>query len=449
MFRTLFSLLVTASAFPAHGMIPAFPGAEGAGRYATGGRGGRVIAVTNLADSGPGSLRAAVMEKGPRIVVFRVAGTIPLQSKLRIGTGDITIAGQSAPGGGICLKNLGIDLTGSRNVIIRHLRIRPGDGRGEELDAISGSACSNVIIDHCSASWSVDETVSIYKSRRVTVQWCIISESLYKSAHHKGNHGYGGIWGGTDASWHHNLIAHHTSRNPRFAAGERNLDFRNNFIFNWGFNSIYGGENSEVNIVANFFRPGPATNDDCATRILDASAKKSRWYLWGNVVDGAPGVERDNWEGVFKPWTDDHKKVRASKRFPCEPIRTMTAWEAADAVLENAGATLPVRDSVDRRVVAEAASGRAKSGSSYRGGGNGIIDHPGDVGGWPNLRPASAPPDSDGDGIPDAWERKWGFDPEDPADGNRDADSDGYTNVEEFLNASAPDKMERPAYDGR
>ncbi len=449
MFRAFFSLLATASTLAAQATFPAFPGAEGGGRFATGGRGGRVIAVTNLADSGDGSLRAAIMEKGPRIVVFRVAGTIPLRSALRIGKGDITIAGQSAPGGGICLKHFGIDLTGARNVIIRHLRIRPGDGRGAELDAISGTACSDVIIDHCSASWSVDETVSIYKSRRITVQWCIISESLYKSAHHKGTHGYGGIWGGAETSWHHNLIAHHTSRNPRIAPDSRNFDFRNNFIFNWGYNSIYGGENSEVNLVANFFRPGPATDGDCAARILDASAKNSRWYLSENVIDGAPGVERDNWKGVHKSWSDDEKKIRAARKFPSQPLRTTSARDAAKAVLKFAGATLPVRDSVDRRVVAEASAGWAEYGSSYRDGGNGIIDHPEDVGGWPNLRPASAPPDSDGDGMPDAWEEKWGFDPQNPADGRRDFDSDGYTNVEEFLNNSAPEKMERPAYDGR
>ena len=432
-----FAIIFIAAHAALHAAAPAlaFPGAEGAGRFTTGGRGGNVIAVTNLDDSGPGSLRSAMEEKGRRTIVFRVAGTIPLASRLRIRNGDLTIAGQSAPGGGICLKNFGIDLSGSKNVIIRHLRIRPGDGADQELDAISGVSCQDVIIDHCSASWSVDETVSIYNSRRITVQWCIISESLFKSAHHKGEHGYGGIWGGTEASWHHNLLAHHTSRNPRFARNERALDFRNNMIFNWGFNTLYGGEGSEVNVIANFFRPGPATQDEVAHRILDASGKKSRWFLWGNVVHGDSQLDTDNWEGVQLAWTNDPKKIRTSTRFACAPVQTESARQAADRVIDFAGATLPERDSVDRRIAAEAASGKARFGTSYRGGGNGIIDHPEQVGGWPQLRPASAPRDSDSDGMPDAWEKRNGLNPLDPTDGNGDMDGDGYTNVEEFLNA--------------
>lgn len=434
MLRLAAIFVLAHAALRAAAPIPAFPGAEGAGRFTTGGRGGNVIAVTNLDDSGPGSLRAAIDEKGRRTVVFRVAGTIPLASRLRIRNGDITIAGQSAPGGGVCLKNFGIDLSGSKNVIIRHLRIRPGDGEDQELDAITGVNCQDLIIDHCSASWSVDETVSIYDSRRITVQWCIISESLFRSAHHKGDHGYGGIWGGTDASWHHNLLAHHTSRNPRFARNERSLDFRNNMIFNWGFNSIYGGEGSEVNIIANFFRPGPATQDQVARRILDASGKKSRWFLWGNVVFGEKNLDEENWDGVELAWTKDSKKLRASARFACAPVQTESARQAADHVIEFAGANLPERDSVDRRIASEAASGKARSGTSFHGGGNGIIDHPGQVGGWPMLRPGAAPRDSDGDGMPDAWEKRRSLDPLDRADGNGDLDGDGYTNVEEFLN---------------
>jgi pectate lyase len=432
--------LFAAAHTAAFAQLPAFPGAEGAGRFATGGRKGTVIAVTNLADSGPGSLRAAVAAKGPRIVVFRVAGTIELEAPLRIIHRDITIAGQSAPGGGVCLKNYGLDLTGARNVIIRHLRIRPGDAAGVELDAISGTGCEDVIIDHCSASWSVDETVSIYKSRRITVQWCIISESLFKSAHHKGNHGYGGIWGGTDASWHHNLIAHHTSRNPRIAPHESALDIRNNMIFNWGFNTIYGGEGSEVNIIGNFFRPGPATSDECARRIIDAAGKKSRWFLWGNEIYGYDELTRNNWRGVHSPWSPDEKKVRAMHRFAVAEVKLDPARLAADRVIDDAGATLPERDSVDRRIAREAQTGSAKSGTSFKGGGNGIIDHPSQVGGWPALRPGTAPDDSDNDGMPDDWERRWSLDPADGTDGRLDRDRDGYTNVEEYLNNTRPDR---------
>ncbi|MFN0016603.1 MAG: polysaccharide lyase family 1 protein, partial [Saprospiraceae bacterium] len=404
---------------------PAFPGAEGAAMFTSGGRGGNVIAVTNLNDSGPGSLRAAVEAKGSRIVVFRVAGTIPLASPLRISHGNITIAGQSAPGGGICLRNYGLDFSRARNVIVRYLRVRPGDGAREELDAIRGSDCQDVIVDHCSASWSVDETVSIYKARRITVQWCIISESLFKSAHKKGEHGFGGIWGGTEASWHHNLIAHHTSRNPRIAKGERSLDIRNNFIFNWGYNTIYGGEGSEVNVIGNYFLPGPATRRDCEARIVDASGKKSEWFVHSNVIAGFPKFDRNNWDAVFSPWSEDRKKVRSGRRFDCAPVRLDDARVAADRVLESAGATLPERDSVDRRIVAEASSGKAKNGKSFDGGKNGIIDHPEQVGGWPLLRPATAPRDSDSDGMPDAWENRWKLDPADPEDGKRDSDGDG------------------------
>lgn len=221
-------------------LVPAFPGAEGFGAKASGGRGGRVIAVTNLDDSGPGSLREAIDARGPRIVVFRVSGTIPLKSSLRLRNGDITIAGQTAPGDGICLKDYSLDLSGANNVIIRYLRVRPGDSSGKGLDALGGRSGENIIIDHCTMSWSIDETVSIYGgARNVTVQWCLMSESLYQSVHAKGHHGFGGIWGGQNASWHHNLLAHHSSRNPRIPGknDDQLIDLRNNVIYNWGYNS--------------------------------------------------------------------------------------------------------------------------------------------------------------------------------------------------------------------
>lgn len=252
--------------------VPAFPGAEGFGAKATGGRGGRVIAVTNLDDSGPGSLRAALDEKGPRMVIFRVSGNIALKSSLRLRNGDITIAGQTAPGDGICLQNYSLDLSGANNVIVRYLRIRPGDTSGKELDALGGRSGENIIIDHCSASWSIDECVSIYSgARNVTVQWCLISESLYQSLHGKGHHGFGGIWGGQDASWHHNLLAHHSSRNPRVVGksiGDQFLDLRNNVIYNWGYNSCYGGDGDvRVNLINNVYKPGPATREDVRARM--------------------------------------------------------------------------------------------------------------------------------------------------------------------------------------
>jgi len=417
--------------------VPAFPGAEGYGAWATGGRGGRIIAVTTLADSGPGSLREAIEEsKEPRIIVFRVAGLIELTKRIRLGDGNVTVAGQTAPGGGICLKGHGLVLAGARNVIIRHLRIRPGDGAGEELDALSGEDCENVIIDHCSVSWATDETLSLYRNKNTTVQWCIISESLYRSAHQKGAHGYGGIWGGERSSWHHNLLAHHSSRNPRFARDEAPIDYRNNVIYNWGFNSAYGGEGCSVNIVANCYVPGPATGKP--DRILEASGQGGRWFIEDNRVVGFPGLDRDNWQGgVQAPWTGE-SGLRLTKSLPAAYLTTETADQAHDSVLDGAGATLPTRDSHDTRIVTEVGARSARFGKSYGVGGNGIIDTPADVGGWPLLASGTALPDKDGDGMPDVWESGHGLKADNPSDGPADDDEDGYTNVEEFLNGTLP-----------
>jgi pectate lyase len=419
-------------------VVPAFPGAEGAGAWTTGGRGGRVLAVTTLADSGPGSLRAAVEAEGPRTVVFRVAGTIELKKKLSVKHGDLTLAGQTAPGGGVCVKGYGLSLNKARNVIVRHLRFRPGDEAGQPVDALGGTQGADLIIDHCSASWSVDETLSFYDGERITVQWCLIAESLFRSAHAKGEHGYGGIWGGTPGSWHHNLLAHHTSRNPRIERDEA-ADLRNNVIFNWGFNSIYGGERSTVNLVGNYFQPGPATQPKARDRMLDASGPGGRWFLAGNVLAGAPDLADDPWQGaVQRPWTRDETKLRADAAFPAAWVTTHSAAEARELVLAQAGATLPRRDAVDARLVQEVRDGVALGGRSYLGGWNGIIDSPADVGGWPELAPGEAPPDTDGDGMPDAWETTHGLAPGDAGDGPRDPDGDGYTNLEEFLNGTDP-----------
>ncbi|MBN1419514.1 MAG: pectate lyase [Planctomycetes bacterium] len=419
----------------AAGAVPAFPGAEGFGARATGGRGGRVLEVTNLNDRGPGSLREAAGAAGPRIVVFRVSGTIALESTLRIKS-DITIAGQTAPGDGICLKDYGADVSGASNVIVRFLRFRPGDERGAELDALGGRGGRDIIIDHCSASWSTDECVSFYDNEDVTVQWCLIAESLYHSVHHKGEHGYGGIWGGTNASFHHNVLAHHSSRNPRVAGQQQGVDLRNNVIYNWGFNSLYGGEESTVNVVGSTYKPGPATRGNVRNRILDGEGKGGRWYLEGNVVSGDPAVTADNWSGgVHRPWAAQDV-MRARAPFPAAAVKTQKAQDAYDRVLAGAGAILPKRDPIDARIIEEVRTGTAHHGGAW-GEKKGIIDSQDTVGGWPDLASAKPPADGDHDGMPDDWERRHGLDPQDPTDGPADRDGDGYTNVEEYLNALA------------
>ena len=425
--------------------LPAFPGAEGFGARTSGGRGGRVIAVTNLKDSGPGSFREAIEARGPRTIVFRVSGTIPLRSNLSLRNGDLTIAGQTAPGDGIAVKDFSLDFDGAKNVVVRYLRIRPGGASGRGVDAFGGRDGERIIVDHCSASWSVDECVSFYGAvRNLTVQWCLVSESLCLSVHEKGRHGYGGIWGGATASWHHNLLAHHSSRNPRFpgkAAVPQLVDFRNNVIYNWGFNSTYGADGDvRVNLVNNVYKPGPATRADVRARIANPGAATipANWWLAGNLVVGSPETSADNWLGVHPGPGVDREGIRAGEAFVVAPVTTQTPEVAFEAVLENVGATLPRRDSLDARVIEETRTGTARFGETFDGGGNGIIDHPAAVGGWPELRSAEAPADSDGDGMPDEWETRFRLDPKDLADGVKDADGDGYTNLEEYLNATDP-----------
>ena len=426
--------------------FPAFPGAEGAGAQTVGGRGGRVIEVTNLDDSGPGSLRAAVEATGPRIVVFRIGGTIRLQSPLKIKEPYITIAGQTAPGGGIALRDYQLSIDADQ-VILRFLRVRLGDTTGEDMDAIGSRYHKNIIIDHCSASWSVDECVSVYRGEDVTVQWCLISESLRESVHDKGAHGFGGIWGGQRASYHHNLLAHHSSRNPRIAGREpftQFVDLRNNVIYNWGYNSVYGGEGDvRINLVNNVFKPGPATRENVRARVAnpyegdEGPEGLERWWIAGNLVIGAPDVTADNWLGVHpdKNFPLDH--FRAKGPFEVAPVRTDSAALAYRRVLKHVGAFLPRRDAHDERIVAEVESGTTTYGGTY-GEGLGIIDSQETVGGWPDLAAGQPPPDTDHDGMPDAWETRYALDPDDPADGPVDGDDDGYTNLEEFLNATDP-----------
>jgi pectate lyase len=414
-----------------------------------------VIPVTNLNDAGPRSLRAAVQAEGPRIVVFRVAGTIDLKSTLSISKPYITIAGQTAPGDGIAIKRYPLSIDADE-VILRYFRVRLGDETGDDVDAISSRYHKNIIVDHVSASWSVDEVLSIYHCEDVTVQWSVISESLYDSVHVKGRHGFGGIWGCDRSTYHHNLLAHHTSRNPRFASGAGHADYRNNVIYNWGFNSAYGGEKQQVgnpkfnfttvNMVANYYKPGPATESGAVRyRIVSPSSRDGvndygRFFVADNYMEGNPKVSSDNWAGGVQPGGGDAhvQVVKLAAPWKAMPIRQQTAETAYPLVLRHAGASLPERDPIDARIVEEVRTGTARFGETYGGGGKGIINSQTAVGGWPHLESRPAPSDTDGDGMPDGWESRHGLNANDAADGAKDQDADGYTNVEEYLNGTDP-----------
>lgn len=441
--------LFTLCSLNSHAKQLAFPTAEGYGKHTVGGRGGKVFEVTNLNDSGDGSLRAAVEAKGPRTVVFRVSGTIDLKSDLRIKNPNITIAGQTAPGDGICLKRYPLMISADE-VIIRYLRVRFGDESGKDADAISSRYVKNLIIDHVSASWSVDETVSIYHCQNITVQWCLISESMFNSNHSKSSHGFGGIWGSNNSSYHHNLIAHHSSRNPRFASGCGHTDYRNNVIYNWGYRSCYGGEAqqkgsekfnfSTINMVANYYKPGPATDPGRKTEIAEPSSRgkddKGSWHVAGNFMEGSPAVTADNWLGVR-----GSNYLKLDQAWESMPIKQETAEKAYQSVLKNVGATLPKRDSIDTRIIEEVRTGSATFEGIYKTKKKvadkskitGIIDSQKDVGGWPELKSSPAPKDSDHDGMPDEWESKNGLDPNEASDRNKVA-PDGYTMLEHYLN---------------
>lgn len=409
----------------------AFPSAEGFGRYATGGRGGEIYKVTNLNDDGEGSLRKGIVKSSPRTIVFEVSGTIELKSPIDInrGKGNLTIAGQTAPGEGITLKGHPVSVKAD-NVIIRYMRFRMGDNNEAVGDALGGRDTQNVIIDHCSISWATDENASFYANKNFTMQWCIISEALNHSVHAKGAHGYGSIWGGEKVSFHHNLIANNNSRNPRFSGSETTLnsenefvDFRNNVISNWGSNSVYGGENGTYNMINNYFKPGPATSSSKRERILEPYEPYGNFYIDGNIMEGSEGVTQNNWRGVE---VKDPSALQMEKaRDISENVKTQTARSAYELVLENAGASLR-RDAVDERIIKDLRKGTA----TFR---NGIIDSQEEVGGWPELEKGTAPKDSDNDGMPDEWEIAHNLNPQKADDAAYDLHN-GYTNLEMYLN---------------
>ena len=553
---TLAALLFSAVGFAQEDKLPAFPGAEGYGRYVTGGRGGAVYHVTNLEDevSNPpeGSFRWACNQSGARTIVFDVDGTIMLKGELKLKNGNVTIAGQTAPGDGVCVANFPFVIS-APNTIIRFMRFRLGNealktnNKAHEGDGLGGMDGRNIMVDHCSVSWSIDECLSVYGSRDITVQWCIASHSLVNAGHSKGAHGYGGNWGGSGASYHHNFMTNHGSRTPRLGPRpgtqkDERMDLRNNVIHNPGGNAIYGGEGMTVNIVNNYFKPGAATStgnkgmriakidartfeycfnktafindlykttgisgipannigirvnsdatidlrvpvpkkDDVPARTVycrvDMEAmtcdfegtpikitgndwwpmvhKYGTFFVDGNTNTKYPQVDEDNWaNGIYNqfssyecdrvfPGENNVVKNGLKREAPLEFLYTTThsAADAYERVLEYAGASLH-RDEYDVMLVDECREGKTLFTR------NGLINSQDDVvyadgsKGWPKLESKEALLDTDGDGIPDVWERENGLNPDNAEDGNEIAAS-GYTYLEEYMNSLVAHIME-------
>ncbi len=459
---------------------PAFPGAEGFGRYVTGGRGGKVYHVTNLNDAGEGSLRWALNQNGAKTIVFDVSGTIHLKSSLDISKGNVTIAGQTAPGDGICVADYPMQIK-TNNVIVRYMRFRLGNKNvqvngADGWDGFGGFDQSDIIVDHCSVSWSIDECLSIYGNKNTTVQWCLVAQSLQDAGHSKGSHGYGGNWGGSGASFHHNLMAHHESRVPRLGPRyttqlDERMDMRNNVFYNYCGNGCYGGEAMNVNIVNNYYKPGPGTaqigttkqeriaglgirTESYITSYPDYAPTLHVWgkyFVEGNVNPKYNAVTNDNWQyGIYNQinassndglYNEEVKdSIRLSQPIDYVVTTTHTAEQAYEKVLAYAGASLH-RDTFDDLMVNDTREGLA----TYTGAGNhkGIIDsqednRPADASddwsAWPTLNSAPAPADTDRDGMPDDWEAANGLNPNDASDGAITT-SDGYTNLEHYLNS--------------
>ncbi len=435
----------------------AFPGAEGFGKFATGGRGGKVYLVNNLNDDGIGSLRWAAEANEPRIVVFNLSGTIHLEKPLNI-KGDVTIAGQTAPGDGICIADYPVRIAGN-NIVIRYMRFRMGDknqkggmvdGNGGD-DAFGGVRKNNIIIDHCSMSWSTDEVCSVYAGDSTTLQWNIFSEPMNYSYHFETgdkdyeHHGYGGILGGKHISIHHNLYAHCTSRTPRFD-GNRNLgsamelaDFRNNVIYNWVSNNVYGGEGGTYNIVNNYYKYGPATNKNVMYRVANPYRKLpalsfGKFYVDGNYVDGSNEVTNNNWLGVLMEGGTqaDALTAKLSTAVPTEKIAAEDAKKAYSSVLMHAGASY-ARDTLDVRLIRNVKD-RTGSIIDVQGGYPHGTAYEKTILAWPALKSTKPLVDSDADGMPDMFETKNGLDPHTSNANKKDLHT-VYTNIEVYINS--------------
>jgi len=457
--------------------IPAFPGAEGGGMYSFGGRGGKVYVVTSLEDSGPGTFREALEAAGPRIVVFNVAGVIKLKDRIRVRAPYITIDGSHAPGDGVCIAGNTTELE-THDIIVRHMRFRRGETDvTDRNDSFGGNPVGNVMIDHVSASWGLDENMSMYRHMyhppdgskdlklptvNITIQNSIFSEGLNTY-----NHAFGSTIGGLNSTFHHNLWACNAGRNPSVGM-YGDFTFVNNVLFNWVHRSVDGGDHmSMFNIINNYLKPGPATpHNDVAYRLLKPESERSKTvidhfgkaYVSGNIAEGNEKVTKDNWDGgvqpavTREPLDEALKKIRVDKPFDHAPITIQPADKAYQTVLANAGALLPVRDAVDTRVIEMVRTGKvtAKPGEGFEEKfshvgyaadtikkigelvNKGIITDPSQVGGYPQYK-GEPLKDSDSDGMPDEWESKHALNPNDASDAAKDLSGDGYTNIEKYL----------------
>lgn len=422
--------------------LPSFPGAEGFGATTSGGRGGKILIVTNLNDDGPGSLRAACMEKGHRTVVFRVAGTIALKSPITVKEPYLTLEAQTAPGDGICLRDATFGVA-THDVIIRYLRCRLGDvtaRQDDSLDVLNGS--SNVIFDHCTATWSIDECLSLSgNNQNITIQWCLIGESLNHSKHAKGDHGYGSLARANGpVTFHHNLWIHNDSRNPRmgdfYGRGTNfpTFDFRNNVIYDFGgtASGLTQGK-LKINYVANYTRPGPSSK--ARTPITIGPKSDIQFFIRDNIYEGHDAFTADNtkfFSATEFPETNTDgstvmkQEVRTvDQPFEAPRVATVPAKDLLKLVLPTVGASLPKRDPVDTRLIGHVRHHTGK-----------IIDSQTQVGGWPELKSGKVPLDSDNDGIPDAWEKKHHLNPHDSSDASAVGEY-GYSNIEEYLNSTS------------
>lgn len=464
---------------PLEQRLLAFPTARGFGKFVSGGRGGKVVEVTHLGDSGEGSLRWALTEAGREdaTIVFRVSGIItigpnpqrPKERSIRAKLKNVTIAGQTAPGEGILIRGGKLNLGGSDNVIIRNIRARLGktdEGGFIEGGSIGIENATRIIIDHCCFGWSSEENMTVYDNHFTTVQWCIVHEGLFNAGHPKGARGYGSQWGGSPATYHHNLLAHNDSRSPRINGAtnpDRDrkvfLEYQNNVNYNWGRrNSCYGGENEageqsahECNFVGNYYKPGPATPAGaCFMELSNArkgktlNASPSRWHFAGNKMVGNEAATADNWLAVGNKtiYTVEQMKSDTTvyptafypeeNRFNYDLYRTPveSADDAYFHVLAHAGTVR--RDAVERRIVEDVVQGSAR----YQGasaGKEGIIDSPADAEDFAPYAAATPVADNDHDGMDDKWEQENGLDPTNPEDRNRVASADGYTALEVYL----------------